>query len=393
MEMPKLLFFIRYDNRKGTGRLTKFDGQIAAAKRLGLDVYYTACDNKYIYLVHNNDRMELRRKAFSRRIPILSEIDEYHALYMATKNIKKYYKIHFSYCYIRMMYATPGFIYAIKRLHDADTKNIIEIPTYPHVREIEAMKNGIVKEMLTVSMRGEKYLAKYVDLFALIGDKSNGTYLSKPSVNIENGIDVENIPLRHHASGLNNEIHLLALASMNYWHGYDRLIEGIFNYYIDSQDYSIVLHMVGPEGDGSLVEWRALAKKRGIEQHVKIEGVLYGTKLEHMVNLCDVGIASLGLHRSGFASSSILKIREYFARGLPFIYATSDESLRENSIEKYCLKVPNDDSAIDMKAVIAFIKRARMEKLLSEQMRQFAVSNLSWDRQFSKIFNRLESCH
>ena len=71
-----------------------------------------------------------------------------------------------------------------------------------------------------------------------------------------------------------------------------------------------------------------------------------------------------------------LKLREYMARGLPFITAVGDPALPPDPA--FALRVTNDDSPIDMAAVVAFARAAKGDAAVSARMRAHAQATLSW---------------
>ena len=77
------------------------------------------------------------------------------------------------------------------------------------------------------------------------------------------------------------------------------------------------------------------------------------------------------------------------ARGLPFIYAHDDPHMSEEMA--WCLKVPNDDTLINMNDVDSFVQRTKGIDGLSGEMREYAKTNMSWESQFEKVFQKLKS--
>ena len=67
-----------------------------------------------------------------------------------------------------------------------------------------------------------------------------------------------------------------------------------------------------------------------LENNVFFWGAKSGDELKDFVNRADIGIASLGMHRLGLNVASTLKVKEYCAYGLPFIYAYTEKAIEEN---------------------------------------------------------------
>ena len=171
---------------------------------------------------------------------------------------------------------------------------------------------------------------------------------------------------------------------MSVWQGYDRLIEALARY---RGDEPVTVHMVGGEGDGSLAAWKRLAQERGVADRVIFHGELHGEALDRVAARCDIGVGGLGLHRKGQYRSMTLKLREYMARGLPFVYAVDDPSLPEDPA--VCLRLANDESPIDLAELAAFARRAQADEETPARMRAYAESHMSWQGVLAQVLERV----
>ena len=106
-----------------------------------------------------------------------------------------------------------------------------------------------------------------------------------------------------------------------------------------------------------------------------------------MYNSATIGISSLALYKIGFQTGSVLKLREYMARGLPFVYAHDDPHIKGDM--PWCIRIPNDDSSVDMNAIDMFVEKIKKQPELGITMRNYAKMNMSWESQFEKIFQRI----
>ena len=118
-------------------------------------------------------------------------------------------------------------------------------------------------------------------------------------------------------------------------------------------------------------------------------GSLTGDPLTAMFDTAAAGIGTFGMYRNNMDHASILKIREYMARGLPFIYAHDDPDLTEDM--PWCIRFPNDDSPVDMQRVADFVDKVREHTGLSGEMRAYAAGHMSWEAQFTKLFGVLSA--
>ncbi len=187
-----------------------------------------------------------------------------------------------------------------------------------------------------------------------------------------NGIDVSSVPQRTLLPRKPLErIELLAVAQVAVWHGLDRLIQGIAK----SKKYvDVLLHIVG-EGP-ALENLQEMVKEQDLSDHVVFHGFKTGDALDRIFDACHIAVGSLGIHRLGIKEASVLKVREYCARGIPFIYSPLDEDFPEEF--PFRLKVPADDSPIDVQSIIDFAHRVFQDNSHPYVMREYATRQLDW---------------
>lgn len=178
-------------------------------------------------------------------------------------------------------------------------------------------------------------------------------------------------------------MNLIGVAEIHFWHGFDRVIKGMYEYYKKPHAEKVYFDVVG---DGALSEMnmlKLLVKNSGLEKYVKFHGNQSGKELDELFEQADFGIASLGRHRSGITKIKTLKNREYAARGIPFIYSEIDEDF-ENM--PYVMKASADDSPLDIQKIIDFDKTL---KLTPSEIRESIVKTLSWKVQMQKVIDEI----
>ena len=370
-----ILFIMKYPLKLPYNLKMKFDGQMHAARQLGYDVCHIAWDNRYVYLIEANKRTIVKKARFAVKGWYM-HTKAFTDIYASVRKILK--KRRFDYVYMRRSPLNFSGWRMLSGLHKSGSEVVVEIPTYPSDKERHS--SAIIRFISKISSFFWKRSVKYIDRYAIIGVEPPEIYEGKPVVSIENGVSVHTVPVRKPALH-ETEIHVLALASMSVWHGYDRLLTGLSEY---KGDADIIIHMVGGDGDGSLERWKKLVDELNMRDRVIFEGPVYGDALTEMFSLCDIGIASLGMYRIGLTIGYVLKLREYMARGIPFVYAAQDPGLEAAEISEYALKVPNDDSPVDIAALVRFAKECKSKPGLSADMRKYAEENMSWKRQIEK---------
>jgi glycosyltransferase involved in cell wall biosynthesis len=263
-------------------------------------------------------------------------------------------------------------------------KIVYELPTYPYDEEHKTIRS---KVGLYIDKLFRKNLKKYVDRIATVSNDS--IIFGIPTIKIINGINCASIPIKKPLQNGRN-IHLIAVAQFTRWHGYDRLIEGLNNYYKKNQEQMVYIHFVG---DGpSLPCYKHLVKQYNLSAYVFFYGLLYGEELANVFNKTNIAICSLGGQRKGLCLSSELKSREYLVRGLPMIVSTKIDIIPPNF--KYCLYVPEDESAINIEHIVVFYNKLLIDRSVHEmtsEIRKFAEENCEMAKTMLPVLNYINS--
>lgn len=373
----KLLYITRYYTDQEFHLKKKFDGQIAAFRNLGFDVYYIGLDKRFLYLIHNDERIIYGKTHF--RLSHYIHTQLYNDLHKAS--IKAINEIGFDYVYWRYAPLWRSSCKVAETIKETGGKLLLEIPTFPP--EKEAHRSFLRRLFSIYTNLFSHRFDSLIDAYVVLGEDAGGEYKGKPAINIDNGIELNNFTVRKAVFDLDT-IHILALASMSFWHGYDRLIESLSQY---KGTQKVKIHMVGGNEGGALSDWKELTHLLNLDDQVIFHGGLYGKELDEIINKCDLGCASLRRH--GHSHVSELKTREYTARGLPFILSLKDDVFL-HATKEFSLLVPNDDSIPDMNSIVAFANRMRMDDEIILYMREFAEKYLSWDKQYKKVFDTLK---
>lgn len=281
--------------------------------------------------------------------------------------------------YMRSLHnANPFTIRLFHLLRSLGVKSVMEIPTYPYDQEYIT---PMMKAELFIDRCFRHQLAAQLD--AIVTFSNEVSIFGQRTIRISNGITFNDIPLKTDTHHTNHELHLLGVAEVHYWHGFDRLIKGLAHYYKTPQTYKVYFHIVGElSGIREEAEIKAPIKEYQLEEYVLLHGAKHGSELNDYFNQADFGIGSLGRHRSGITEIKTLKNREYAARGIPFIYSETDSDFDH---QPYILKAPADETAIDIQQIITFHQQLR----ISPQEIRESVSSLSWKCQMQKVITEV----
>ena len=84
-------------------------------------------------------------------------------------------------------------------------------------------------------------------------------------------------------------------------------------------------------------------------------------------------------------ATSELKVREYAARGLPFVCSVEDPAFRFAE-EPFWIMVSNDDTIPDMQTIVDFALKMRADNAHPSKLRQYAQKYMSWEGQYASVF-------
>jgi len=274
--------------------------------------------------------------------------------------------------------ANPWLIHFFKRLKGAGIHAVTEIPTYPYDDEF---KTFFYKQRLElkVDQLFRRSLYQYMDAVVTFSDAKE--IFGQRTINISNGVDFDSIPIHNsQLSTFNSQLHLIGVAEVHPWHGFDRVITGIGEY---KGSVPVYFHVVGGVHPNHMkIIFMPLIEKYQLRDKIIFHGQLFGNELDDVFNQCQFAIGSLGRHRSGITAIKTLKNREYATRGIPFIYSETDSDFDH---QPYVMKAPADESPIDIQQIIDFMGRFSMKP---EEIRK-TVEHLTWKIQMRRVVDAI----
>ena len=285
--------------------------------------------------------------------------------------------------------ANPWLIRLFKRLKSLNIVSVTEIPTYPYDQEFVGFPYFSGRFWLKFDKRFRTALYKQMDAIVTFSDED--VIFGQRTIRISNGVDLDSIPIHNYQPSTNNAIHLIGVAEVHYWHGFDRLIAGLGEYYSNNPNpRRIYFHIVGGvaynEMNGSIHApgFANLIEKYCLKNHVIFHGQLFGEELDKVFNQCCFAIGSLARHRSGISIIKTLKNREYATRGIPFIYSEQDEDFENQS---YIIKAAPDETPINIKQIIDFVDN---NHFCPQEIRK-TVEHLTWKIQMKHVLDEVNS--
>jgi hypothetical protein len=168
------------------------------------------------------------------------------------------------------------------------------------------------------------------------------------------------------------------------FNGLDRIFKGIKNY---QGAYTIRLFLYGK----NLASEKQSIHQLEIDGQVVTGEYLQSEEIDTLMENMHLGVSAMGLHRKGINGTTTIKAREYFARGIPFIFGHHDPDISEScEAMKFCLEFKANDEAIDFVKVIEWYKNLVEEVFFNEKMRAFAENNLDYTIKMNKLKKYLE---
>lgn len=349
---------VQGDESSGVNK--KIAGQIQAFNNAGL-----GC--RWYEIEHRNPNQGWFREKLNKRLPFTNRHEHWKMEdFVNEDNI-----------YIRYFgNITPAMNVFFCQLHKKNPacKIVLEFPTYPYDEEYK--KKRLKDRMYLYTDRySRKKLSTWVNRVATLTDDK--MIFGVPTIKFRNGIDMD--ALRPREAQIDDTVQMIAVSGFAIWHGYDRLLEGLHDYYQMGGTRNIIFHLVG---DGpERIRYSEMVEQYQLKEHVVFHGLKSGKALDDVYDKCGLGIASLGFHRTGLTEGAPLKTREYIAKGIPFIFGAKVSDIPDDVAKDIYLQVPNDDTHIDILKVLSFydkIYKDPVEKVIA-RFRKYAEVNFSMD--------------
>ena len=283
--------------------------------------------------------------------------------------------------------AYVGFLRQVKQKFPA-CKIIIEIFTYPSDKDDFGKWNAWPFYLKEIIYRGK--LKRFVDRFVTYTQDKE--IFGVPAICTINGINVENVAVVK-GEYQKNRITLIGVAYMQKHHGYERIIEGLNEYYQKHEHkYTVELSLIGDGPEKR--KYQELVEKYGLQDYVGFYPTMAGAELDAMYDKSDIALASFGMFKLGFYGKlSALKTRECLAKGMPLMTGCEIDVLDDSY--KYVRNFDNSSQPIDISEVIQFYEDITKDftdkQQIAATIRQYALNNVSMESVMKPIIDYIES--
>ncbi len=357
----KVLYYSPQPLKDSDGVTKKVYAQIEGMENIGHQTGLISMrnDGDITHLCYNDDIIS--ENAFDGHV--------YDRMYDVIKNEK------FDVIYIRYVAsATPLMLSFLRKIDKLGVKILVEIPTYPYDGEREYAN---IRELYRVLRERvcRRFLRLYVD--KIVTTSEFDTIFGVPCVKVSNAISI--VPPIRKPKPIGDSIKFVSVANVAFWHGYDRIILGMKDYYKSNPKIKVFLDIIGDGDKEYMRQLNDLVSCNSLEQYVRFPGPKSGEALDDAFVDADLAIGCLGCHRKKITEVKSLKNVEYAMRGIPFVYS---EQNADFDGRPYVLKVPADDTPIDIDNLIRFLMKCRLTPTEIHN----SVEDMTWDNQMRKIF-------
>lgn len=366
----KLLMLVRNDQKdpKNIGFFKKFFAQLYTFQNTyQINAFFLYARGNSLHLEDIGTGTASIRKKFS--ISLFKNLFFYREAWKAIRKISP------DVLYIRYKISEPLFLLFLRKISRRKIKILLEFPTFPYDKNWKT-ESLLKKAVLPVDRFFRKFLKKYVSL--AINCSSRQRIFSMESLHIQNGFSV-NIKEVSRRPDLKDSFHLTGVAVLGFWHGYDRVIYGLKNYY-RRNTFPVYLHVVG--SGPVLNEIKRLVRKLELDKYVSFYGILSGEDLNRIYDMTHAALGTLGWHRMDVFESATLKNREYCVKAIPFVFAGEDPDFPVSF--PYAFRISENEDPVDIASIMAFYSKLDQGNL-REEMISFAREHLSWEKKLLPV--------
>ena len=246
-------------------------------------------------------------------------------------------------------------------------KIIMEIPNYPYDDELGLKL--INRPLLFKDKIFRKQLKYVVDRVAVQNDVE--MIWGIKTIRFTNGINFDEIYERNPIEHNDGVIRIIAVASLEPWQGYERVIDGVSEYYKNGGERQILINIIGSGSEEKF--YKRLVYEKKLTKYIRFLGRKSGTDLDRCYDDADLALDAFGRYKTGNFLSTSLKSREYLAKGIPIITGCKTDVL--NAGFYGFIEFENNNKVLDFEKIISFYDKiygGKTKKDVSDDIRRYA---------------------
>lgn len=375
--MARLFFWTNYYMElPDVGTTEKIRNEIKTLRVLGFNVYYTAYVRDGVAIYDDNDKQVEYLRFHLTNSKLIGVFRKDYLVRISRDFLEKE---KFDFFLLRINYFSHKYMQMLREMKRQNSFVMMESLSYfPGIKYSIAKAPKLYAVVHSLKWQRKK-IAKVVDLMLTEGRIDD--YYGIPCIEFGMGVNVQGLQ-PHHYNGRKDVLNLIMVGCTSVYHGTDRIIASLKNYYENPANQKlIILHLVGEILDKD----KKLISESNLESCVVCYGRRYGKELEEIYDKCNISLGPLAQHRMQKKDTG-LKTKEYFAKGIPYIY-TGDEVCIEDGYP-FIFQVPDNEELIDLNDVWSFYEGIRNNEEMVESMRQKAIEVFSWTSIFEKVLDK-----
>lgn len=199
-----------------------------------------------------------------------------------------------------------------------------------------------------------------------------------------NAVDSRSYLFNKKKNKITNSFNLIFIGYLSNWHGIEKLMLSIYKYSQGKSKIFIKLDIYGVIEKNYKKKIFSLIKSLNLKSNITFHQPEYDTyKISKKFNSAHIGVGSLSLSQSKSFYRSELKIREYCAAGLPFIFKANDIDFNKF---KFCLNLNFFELKIE--DIIKWYNH--LPENTPEIMHKYSISNLDYSIKVKYLIDQLK---
>lgn len=282
--------------------------------------------------------------------------------------------------YFRDQFYTKTMNQLLSIAQEKGSQTILEIPTYPYYKEQFNVSPNKLKGGLSLiwNYLGDRLYLKKCNKIAIVEAKSTNKKNPK-MIPFYNGVDPEKLKVNlYKKSGKQEVYRIIAVGNFYPYHGLDRLVEGLKDYYQTktSTDPEVFFDVVG--SGPAISELKTLVASYHLQKYIIFHGYKDHEELEKIYKKASIAAGTLKLNLRGANIETAIKVSEALYQGIPVIVSGKTPFFEE--MKQSIHQIDDDDSPISIKEMLNFL-----EKKHSPVTDQVLLNIFSWEKIIENI--------
>lgn len=287
--------------------------------------------------------------------------------------------------YIRHMIPSVKLIALLRWSTKMRIKVLYDIPTYPYYAEQFRNSNRKYRTLGRLTLDTIFWPCIYNYITKLVVIKSNSQiHMYKKMIEITNGADVDSVVEKKYAPMVPDKVSMVTVGTLYPYHGYDRVMKGLFEYNRKKNVIPVEFHIVGESPTIEIMKNQV--QELGLK-NVFFHGIKTTQELNVMYDEYDIGLGSVSLHRRNADIDTTIKVIEYYCRGV--VVATSGKSPMDQYDTQMTIHVVDDDNPLDISLLIDEYRKISTEK--KKEISKLGKEKFSWDYIMSQLCTHIDN--